>query len=151
MNELYCIQLYNMKNKTIYLFIGFIIILLIGVSLWSKSVQSKDSSLISTKGIHWHPELVIYVKDQKYEIPQNIGIGTIHQPIHTHADLPIIHLEFSGVVKKEDILLGKFFKNWAKDMRSFGTNMKMTVNGVDNTEFENYSMKDGDKIELRYN
>ena len=35
-------------------------------------------------------------------------------------------------------------------MRSFGTNMRMTVNGIENTEYENYQMKDGDTIELRY-
>jgi len=47
-------------------------------------------------------------------------------------------------------MLENFFRNWGKDMRSFGANMRMTVNGVENTEFENYMMRDGDKIELRY-
>ena len=35
-------------------------------------------------------------------------------------------------------------------MWSFGTNVKMTVNGKENTEYENYAMQDKDKIELRY-
>ena len=36
-------------------------------------------------------------------------------------------------------------------MRSFGTDMKMTVNGEENTEYDNYVMRDKDKIELRFN
>ena len=35
-------------------------------------------------------------------------------------------------------------------MLSFGANMKMTVNGKENTEYENYIMRDKDKIELRF-
>ena len=137
-----------MKNTLII--IGAAILLLLGGAWWSKSLQSKDPNLISAKGIHWHPELVIYVKGEKIEIPQNIGLGAVHQPVHTHEDLPLIHLEFQGLVRKQDIILGQFFKNWGKDIRSFGMNMKMTVNGQENTEYENYEMKDGDKIELRY-
>jgi len=137
-----------MKNTLII--IGAAILLLLGGAWWSKSLQSKDPNLISAKGIHWHPELVIYVKGEKIEIPQNIGLGAVHQPVHTHEDLPLIHLEFQGLVRKQDIILGQFFKNWGKDIRSFGTDMKMTVNGQENTEYENYEMKDGDKIELRY-
>ena len=32
----------------------------------------------------------------------------------------------------------------------FGSKVIMTVNGEENFEFENYQMRDGDKIELRY-
>jgi topoisomerase-4 subunit A len=35
-------------------------------------------------------------------------------------------------------------------IQSFGTNMKMTVNEEENTEYENYIMQDKDKIEIRY-
>jgi len=132
-----------------------VLIVLVGAVLFilpakSGNVSSNDPNVVATNGIHWHPQLEIFVKGEKVEIPQNIGIGVTHQPVHTHDDLPIIHLEFSGVVKREDIVLGQFFKNWGKDMRSFGTNMRMTVNGIENTEYENYQMKDGDTIELRY-
>ncbi len=84
------------------------------------------------------------------EIPQNIGLGAVHKPVHTHEDLPVIHLEFDGIVREEDAMLGEFFKNWGKDMRSLGTDMRMMVNGVPNTEFERYIMRDGDVIELHY-
>ncbi|MCR4328723.1 MAG: hypothetical protein NUV53_04425 [Patescibacteria group bacterium] len=123
--------------------------------VWLVSSQPKtpEDDIISWSGFHWHPELAIYIKDEKQEIPANIGIGLVHQPIHTHTDdnkQGVIHLEFQGLTRKHDVSLGQFFKNWGKDMRSFGTNMKMTVNGEENIEYENYVMQDKDKIELRF-
>ncbi len=112
-----------------------------------------ESEVVSLNGLHWHPELAIYVKGEKQEIPANIGIGAVHQPIHTHAedsDKGILHLEFSGLVRKQDLRLGQFFINWGKEIRSFGTNMKMTVNGEGNTEYDNYVMRERDKIELHF-
>jgi len=70
--------------------------------------------------------------------------------MHTHEDLPLLHLEFSGRVTKDDIRLGNFFRNWGKDMNEFGTNMKMAVNGKENMEFGDYVMRDKDKIELNF-
>ena len=134
-----------------FLIIGLVAIAaLVGAVWWSNSLSSSDPSVISRNGIHWHPQLEIYVKGEKIEIPHGLGLSGVHNPIHTHDDLPIIHLEFEGLVKQDDVRLGDFFSVWGKDMRSFGTNMRMTVNGQENTEFENYHMRDGDKIELRY-
>ncbi len=112
-----------------------------------------ESDIVSRSAFHWHPEVAIYVKGEKQEIPANIGIGSVHQPIHTHTDdnkQGVVHLEFQGLARKQDVSLGQFFKNWGKDMRSFGANMKMTVNGEENTEYENYVMRDKDKIEIRF-
>lgn len=127
-----------------------VIVLLIGSTWLSNSLQSSNPDVLARNGLHWHPLLVIYVKGEKIEIPQDIGLGATHRPVHTHEDLPIIHLEFSDIVRREDVMLGEFFKSWERDMRSFGTNMRMTVNGKENTEYENYVMHDGDNIELRY-
>lgn len=137
-------------------FIGLAVIVLAALasifflSPSDKAPRAADASLIAPNGLHWHPSLEIFVGGVKQEIPQNLGLGTVHQPMHTHDDLPIVHLEFAGVVRNNDIKLGRFFTMWQKDMRSFGTNMRMTVNGQENTEFENYTMRDGDKIELHY-
>lgn len=136
--------------KTIALIICATILLLVGGVWWSSGLQSNDTDVIARNGLHWHPTLVMYVRGEKLEIPQNIGIGSVHQPIHTHDDLPVIHLEFGGLVRKEDVMLGQFFKNWGKDIHSFGTNMRMTVNGEENAEYENYIIYEGDRIELRY-
>ncbi len=128
---------------------GFATIIFAGLVL-NTYVQSGRTDIIAKNGMHWHPQLSMYVKGEKIEIPQNIGIGPVHNPIHTHDDLPALHLEFGGVVQQKDVMLGKFFDAWGKDMRSFGSSMRMTVNGKESTEYENYMMRDGDKIELRY-
>ena len=129
---------------------GIVLVLLVGGAWWSRSLSGGGSEVISANGLHWHPTLEIYVKGEKIEIPRGIGLGAVHLPMHTHDDLPLIHLEFGGVVRMEDVMLGEFFKNWGRDMRSFGTTMTMTVNGIENTEYENYPMRDGDVIKLRY-
>ncbi len=129
-------------------------IVVVGGLVWLVASQPEtlESNIVSRNGFHWHPELTIYVKGEKQEFLANIGIGAVHQPIHTHDDAKdgIVHLEFQGLVQKQDIVLGQFFKSWRKDFNSFGVNVKMTVNGKENTELENYVMQDKDKIELRY-
>lgn len=121
--------------------------------------KTPESEIIARSGIHWHPEISIYIKNQKQEIPANLGLGVVMQGVHTHDSSGVIHVEKQGLVKKEDAALGKFFKIWGKQFNSncifescnseSGT-IKMLVNGQENTEFENYSMKDKDKIEIRY-
>ena len=136
-----------MKTVGVIIFFG---LLLLGGAWWSRSLETKDPDVIALRGIHWHPELEIYAKGEKIEIPQNIGLVGGHSPMHTHDDLPFIHLEFSGRVTKDDVRLGAFFRVWGKDFREFGQNVTMTVNGEPNAEFESYIMKDKDKIVLRY-
>lgn len=148
--------------KPFLITIGLAALLIGGVS-WSRNSANSDPDIIAPGGIHWHPQLAVYVKGVKQDIPANLGIGAQNAgtpgydpqmqmaAMHTHDDVPIIHLEFmSGPVRKEDATLGAFFKIWGKDMRSMGTNMRMTVNGQSNTDYENYVMRDGDKIELHY-
>lgn len=146
-----------MKNAVI---IGAIALLaLVGAVMWSNSLSSSDTTIVSRSGIHWHPELEIYIKGEKQEIPQGIGLAGVHNPIHTHEDLPLIHMEFSGRVTEEDTKLSNFFEVLGKTFNSSqifeyqnGPDgmVHMFVNGAENTEFENYHMHDGDKIEIRY-
>lgn len=140
--------------KVFFVVIGTVVVLALAtifiLPASNGNVSSNDSNIIATSGIHWHPQLTMYVKGEKIEIPQNIGIGAVHQPMHTHDDLPIIHLEFPALVRKQDITLKRFFEIWGKGMQSFGVNMTMTVNGEPNTKFGDYVIHDGDKIELRY-
>lgn len=149
--------------KTNLIIVGLIVILLFGGIWWSRSLQSSDPSVISMQGIHWHPELAIFVKGERIEIPENVGIGPMHAgmpgydasmqmaAMHTHDASGVIHLEFMrGPVHQNDVRLGQFFSMWGKDIRSFGSNMRMMVNGAESVEYENYMMRDGDKIELHY-
>ncbi|MEZ4211154.1 MAG: hypothetical protein R3B39_02615 [Candidatus Paceibacterota bacterium] len=144
------------NKKNIFILIAVVLIIVFGL-IWLKSTEPTEEEMvtergeiISENGIHWHPELEIYLKGEQIQIPENIGLIGLHSPIHTHDDLPIIHLEFSSVVRENDTRLGEFFKVWNKDFMEFGEIVKMTVNGEENSEFENYLMRDGDKIELHY-
>lgn len=125
-------------------------VLLAGGAWWSQSLTAKDPSVVSTDGIHWHPELEIYARGERVAIPENVGLLGAHSPIHTHDDLPIIHMEFATAVMREDTELGNFFRVWGKDFMEFGSEVTMTVNGEVNTEFASYQVHDGDRIELRY-
>ncbi len=117
----------------------------------------QESEIIASNGIHWHPELSIKILGQQIEVPANIGLGITGMPLHTHDDTGVIHLEFSGVVKEDDIRLSRFFEIWGKKFTkncifdkcsSPDGKVKMLVNGELSSEFENYMMKDGDKIEI---
>lgn len=144
---------------TLVILVGGVLFLSRG-STTSSSVPQAD--IVAQNGLHWHPKLAIYIKGQKQDISENIGIGAVHQKIHTHdedAKDGIVHMEMQGVVTKDDTKLGNFFRIWGKDFNATqifdkkngaeGT-VKMTVNGKENTEFENYKMRDGDQIEIKY-
>lgn len=131
-----------------------------------------DEQVISPEGIHWHPQLTIYIKGKKQDIPSNIGIGSQYSSsrfydsmmdmtdIHTHDASGQLHWEvMQGPTKKGYLRLGNFFEIWGKpfnqnqifDFTNGGQGkVKMTVNGKDNTEFENYHIQDKDNIEIRY-
>lgn len=142
-----------MDVKPLLFSIGASVVLLVGVVWWIGSQPQPPPSTgdtLATNGLHWHPELTILVKGERVQIPANIGLVGGHNPMHTHEDLPIIHLEFPGIVRSSDLTVNKFFQAWGKDMQSLGTHLTMTVNGEENTEMGNYVMQDKDKIELRY-
>ena len=147
--------------------------------IWSESVKNSETkkledsgNLVSKAGIHWHAELTITIKGEKQTIPANIGIGMQYAgyprfdsmmwmtDMHTHDDSGTLHWEvMKGPVTKEDVRLASFFAIWGKKFDSScifencnGAEgaVKMFVNGEPNTEFQNYLVKDGDKIEIRY-
>jgi len=135
--------------KNIIIFVVVPIIALVAIA-WFLSSESRDSNVISAYGIHWHPTLEIYKGGEQIQIDHNVGLTGAHGEIHTHEDLPIIHLEFGRKVTKEDIKLKKFFEAWEKDISEFGTLISMTVNGVEAGELGEYEMQDKDRIVLRY-
>lgn len=152
-----------MKNTQALLIVAVLVIAVVVLLLWPRATPETDPSIVSASGMHTHPELAVFVKGERMEVPENIGIGPMHAgmpgydasmqmaAMHTHDASGVIHLEFMrGPVHQDDVRLGQFFSMWGKDMRSFGSNMRMTVNGAENTEHENYMMRDGDKIELHY-
>ncbi len=148
------------KNKNFLLIAAALIVgvVIISTSLFlANRPPSSESVIISDEGIHWHTELSITILGQKQVIPDNIGIDITEQPIHTHEENNVIHLEFAGLVKRDDIRLGRFFEVWGRQFNQdcIFTNcngdegtVKMFVNGVRNYEFENYVMRDEDKIAI---
>ena len=144
-----------MKKHSMTIAIVVTLLLVVAMIWWARANQttspaSPDGEVLSLKGMHAHPQLEIYVKGEKQEIPTGLGMVGGHKPMHTHDDVPIIHLEFPAKVTRDDTRLGKFFDVWGKDFREFGQTVTMTVNGEPNTELEKYQMKDGDKIILNY-
>lgn len=143
------------------------VVLIIGISLLLTNDNSSSSSIpneqiVARNGLHWHPKLSIVIKGQKQELTDGIGLGSVHQKMHTHTEdfkEGVVHIEISGVVTKDDLKLGNFFRIWGKDFSSTKifdkTNgpdgkVNMKVNGKENLDFENYEMKEGDNIEIVY-
>ncbi|TSC98160.1 MAG: hypothetical protein Greene101447_123 [Parcubacteria group bacterium Greene1014_47] len=161
-------------NKKLQIAMGVLVLGGLGALIWYSGTRTTvpQDEIISRTGIHWHPELKTVVKGEETKIPANIGIGMQYAgyprydpmmrmtDIHTHDDSGTLHWEvMSGPVKKEDVRLGSFFAIWGKKFDgscilehcngSEGA-VKMFVNGEPNTEFQNYLVKDGDQIEIRY-
>jgi hypothetical protein len=117
--------------------------------------NTPQGEVISQTGVHWHPELEMIVKGNKVPIPSNIGLGGGEMKVHTHEDMPKIHYEYSaGPVTKDMSKLGVFFTTWGKTFNSAQLldakgAVKMTVNGEENSDYDNYIVKDGDKIVIR--
>jgi len=104
--------------------------------------------------LHIHSDLKIVIDGENQIIPSNIGIGPgIMRPLHTHEVSGEIHME--GPCER-DFSLRDFFKIWEKEFNSncifdnCNGEIKMTVNGILNKEFENYVIKDEDEIVIQY-
>lgn len=146
-----------MKTRTILFGIAFVVFIG-GLVLLQRFLQS-GPDIIARRGIHWHPHLSVKIRGEEILIPANIGLAGAHFPVHTHDPDGIVHLEFSGVVREDDIRLKKFFEIWGKrfDRECIldscvpgGHSLKMIVNGKENTEYGEYIMRDNDKIEIIY-
>ncbi|PIR79863.1 MAG: hypothetical protein COU25_02960 [Candidatus Levybacteria bacterium CG10_big_fil_rev_8_21_14_0_10_35_13] len=158
--------MHSLNTETKIIIVGGIITILavVGISLLlsSSSTSIPDDQIVAKNGLHWHPRLEIYINTEKQEIPANIGIlPTKHEEIHTHDDASegILHMEMNGLVTKDETRIARFFQIWGKKFNSgqifeFKNSseaaVKMLVNGKENKDFENYQMKDGDLIIIRY-
>lgn len=118
-------------------------------------VMSCTTDMATT--FHIHPTLTIMIDGVKQSIPANVGItnGCLH-PVHTHDASGKIHVESP---EAKDFTIGDFFLVWGK---TFTANqildsvvddthtIKMTVNGENNTDYENYVVHDLDDIVISY-
>ncbi|MEK6982117.1 MAG: hypothetical protein AABX38_04260 [Candidatus Micrarchaeota archaeon] len=133
--------------------------------------------IVPKTAIHWHPLLKITTNGKEQFIPENIGvnIGNIldsylgggMSPLHTHSgandynsDGRVLHLENSNPSKKpETLTLGYFFKVWGKTFNSTcildkcnsaNQTVKMFVNGKQNYDYQNYFLRQNDKVEIKF-
>lgn len=123
------------------------------------SADSSNDDLVSRRGIHWHTSLSVTINGEQREIPGNIGVGGVHKDIHTHKVNDVLHVEMNRSVREDDIRIKNFFDIWGEQFTSEcildvcnGEDgvVKMLVNGEENLEFENYLMREGDRIEIVY-
>lgn len=108
-------------------------------------------------GMHVHSDLKIVINGQEEKIPANIGVTpACMKSIHTHDASGKIHMEFK---RPRDVKLGDFFQIWGKNFNSssiFEYNndgdkkVRLFVNDSENFDFESYIVKDGDKIEIKF-
>ena len=148
------------RNRRLVRITGFVLVIGAGVALvllpnWGTSVSEEE--IVSRNGLHRHVDLDIEILGEEQTIPMNVGIGAKEEPIHTHTERNVLHLEFSGMVQKDDIRLSRFFDIWGKRFtkecifdKCNGPEgqLKMFVNGRRNYEFGDYLMRDGDRIEV---
>ena len=139
--------------------VGFAVIgLIVYVVVSAPEISEED--LVSTGGIHIHPQLEIFINGERQIIPGNIGlVGHVQTGVHTHDTTGVLHFEKSGVVLRDDLRLSALFNSWGEEFSSEcildscngpdGT-VRMTVNGQENSVFENYIVRDRDSIEIRY-
>lgn len=126
----------------------------------NKQPKPSDPNVVSENGLHYHPQLTIYINGEKITIPTNIGLSEAkHQSPHTHDEKGELHWENEGKVTKDDLRLGKLFENWSKKFNSTqlldktdpsGSKITMTVNGQPNTEFGDHLVADKEQIEIKY-
>jgi hypothetical protein len=127
------------------------------------------------KSIHIHSDIVVSTCGEQLHFPKNKG-SVIEQHTHAEQDYLHLHIKFEVDRETEEPLdttlheLGNFFKNmeipFSSEPAQLGDysvgdtcsngkvltqeDLKMTVNGEPNTEFEHYVWKDGDDIRLTF-
>jgi len=131
---------------------------------------STKANDIPPGSVHFHPRITIKIDKNNIMIETDIGSrvgktvdvhlsGMRMSPTHTHETDGTIHLENSNPSSKpETLTVGYFFYVWDKQFSSscifeYCTDkgvLKMTVNGEENFEFENYIMADKDDIVITY-
>ena len=123
------------------------------------TLPANEMNIIGHKNLalHIHPELQIIINGENYFIPPNIGLfNNIMRPIHTHDEPGILHIEAPC---QRNFKLEEFFEIWGKTFNNEcifeycannGT-LKVTVNGKEKAEFQNYIMQDKDEIVIEYN
>ena len=121
-------------------------------------LPAKEMNIGSHQNIalHIHSGLSIVIDDKNFDIPANIGVSPgVMRPLHTHDSTGEIHIE--GPYAR-DFTLGEFFDIWEKNLNQscifdYCTDkgeLKMYVNGKENSEFGNHVLRDDEDISIEF-
>ena len=145
-----------MKKLTTGGIIVVIFVLVVAGFMGYLIFKSKSNVQMGQSEYHIHPSVRIQSCGQPMPLPKNTGIPTLH----THEDLPYLHLE--GAPSK----LGDFFKiihtrfnatcfgdycNGDKcPLSSTPGQLKVYVNGTQNFDYDQYNLRDRDDILIEF-
>ncbi|TSC63016.1 MAG: Uncharacterized protein G01um101448_156 [Parcubacteria group bacterium Gr01-1014_48] len=149
---------------------GIPCLIIVGITVWLFTLPRKPVSPAVKGKNHIHATLAIVIDGTPVTIPGGIGIpvggGAVHIPgaqqvIHTHVENDQLHIEATtgGPLHEDDTKLSTFFRIWGKEFNAttilekttlMSGTLQFKVNGVENMEFQNYQMRDGDKLEIIY-
>jgi len=150
-------------NKAIKYGVIALAVLLIVYGVYKLAASSPSDGPYTKTQVHWHSELAVYACGKIMPMPRPVGAGHLGTPLlHTHED-GRIHIE-GKIWKKEDIFLGRYMKNIGIDFSSEQISnykngdlcdgkpgkVNMFINGDENFDFENWILRDGDKIVMRF-
>jgi hypothetical protein len=150
-----------MKNKKTILWIGLIVIAIIGLIVWGSSGYEasagtwEDTDVLclpaghANLGQHIHPDLKIIVDGEAEEIPSNIGVSSeCMAETHTHDSSGEIHLE--TVSSNKEMTLADFFAVWGEPIKRDGYETSVIINGEQVLDPGSVVLKDRDQILVEY-
>lgn len=150
-------------DKTVVAIAGLSVLVLGGIiafsAIGSRNFEPRKQCMEHSVSLsmHIHPELEIYIDNQKQTIPANLGIDpTCMRALHTHDETGKLHVEYP---QQHEFKLGDFFANWGQTFSKEQLVDKkvdekhvitMMVDGQPSEEYENLILRDGQKIVIRY-
>lgn len=157
------------KKFAIYGIAGIVIVVIASIIFTSfsdaQAIEYDTSSLSFPLGnIHWHATPVVNICGENKAIPKpSAGRHLGSSLLHTHEDR-LIHLE-GTVSSPSQITIGafmtnigvRFSQNELADKKNGDAcpngeigQVKLLVNGTENDQYENYVIRENDKIEMRF-
>lgn len=164
---------HHLKNRQALTIAVIIAILLMAagyigyaVNNWRKTLPARSY----TDGpVHWHARVNVEICGKSVELPEsNIltahGSSAVGEPLLHHHHDGLAHIE-GKVLRAEDISIGRFFeaigskfsktelfdkKNGDTCANNKAGRVVFFVNDEESQEFGNYILKDGDKIDVKF-
>jgi len=158
------------SNKNLMIYGVIAVIVIAGIALFLSLPKPEPVNLViggltfPLGAIHWHATPLISVCGENIPIPVTVPGRHLGTPLlHTHEDKQI-HIE-GNVSSPSEITLGLFMANVGMkfsstklidksngDVCSNGQvgQVKLLVNGVENNEFENYVIREGNTLEMKF-